>query len=340
MPLAARSAALTNYSDVARRFGLDPLKMLREFGLPPQCLVEPELRVPAHKVCQLLEASADRSGVEGFGLLMSEFRRPSNLGLVGLLISEQPTARHVVQSVVDNGRRLGDALVFSTEESGDVLILRQDLIVGRAVPVRQAIELTVGVSYALLRDALGPSWRPQRVCFTHEPPRDRSNHSRILGQSALDFRQEFNGIVLNRRMLDTRIPNADPGMVRLASKMLEVEPWARSQTDSAQVRDLVALLLSKGSCTVDQVAQHLEVDRRTVHRRLADAGTSFSEIVESVRRELAARYVSQPERALAEVAAMLGFSTPSAFSRWYRKAFGLAPSAHPRRRTVGRDGHE
>src|SRR5260221_12002553 len=73
-----RAASLSKYAEVARRAGLDPQRMLSEFGLPPRCLEEPEGRGPLDAVRQLLEASAARSGVEGFGLLMANERRLSD----------------------------------------------------------------------------------------------------------------------------------------------------------------------------------------------------------------------------------------------------------------------
>ena len=74
-----RSASLTNYAEVARSAGLDPHRMLSEFGLPPGCLKEADLLVPVDAVRRLLEASAERSGVDAFGLLMAEARRLSSL---------------------------------------------------------------------------------------------------------------------------------------------------------------------------------------------------------------------------------------------------------------------
>jgi len=69
------------------------------------------------------------------------------------------------------------------------------------------------------------------------------------------------------------------------------------------------------------VAQHLGVDRRTVHRRLESEGQAFSAIVDTVRRELAERYLKDRHRSLAEVSLLLGFAAPSGFSRWYRRQF-------------------
>ena len=90
---------------------------------------------------------------------------------------------------------------------------------------------------------------------------------------------------------------------------------------SRQVRELVVTLLGGGPCTIERVAQHLGVDRRTVHRRLADERQTFSAIVDAVRRELAERYLKDRDRSLAEVSSLLGFAAPSGFSRWYRRQF-------------------
>ena len=77
---------------------------------------------------------------------------------------------------------------------------------------------------------------------------------------------------------------------------------------ATRVRELVVTLLGSGTCTVDRVAQHLGIDRRTIHRRLAREGTTFSGMVDAVRRELAERYVNEQHRSLAEVSSLLGFS--------------------------------
>ncbi|MFO1394748.1 MAG: AraC family transcriptional regulator [Steroidobacteraceae bacterium] len=326
-----RSASLTNYAEVARKAGLDPARMLREFGLPPQCLQEPELKLPADSVRRLLEASAERSGVEGFGLMMAEARRLSDLGPLGLLIREQPTLRLAVEAFVRHGRRLNDSLFLTIEETGQVLVLREELIVGSSGPVRQSTELAIGVAHRMLCSFLGPQWHPRRVCFAHEPPKDRSVHDRVFGRNVVEFGHDFNGIVCARKDLDLPNPNADPGIARLAREIIESRDTASGPSMTSQVRDLVIGLLAAGNCTVETVAHRLGVDRRTVHRHLAREGESFSGILESVRKELAERYVREGRRSLSDVSAMLGFAAPGSFSRWYRHQFGTSPSSGARR---------
>jgi AraC-like DNA-binding protein len=326
MTVLIRSASLINYAEVARGAGLDPYRMLSEFGLPPGCLREPEIKVPLDAVRRMLEASAERSGVEGFGLLMAEARRLSSLGPLGLLIREQPTLRLAVETFVRYSNRLNEALFLTVEESGDVVVLREELIVGGAGLVRQSTELAIGVAFRVLRTFLGPDWRPRRVCFAHPPPADRTVHERVFGRH-VEFGHDFNGIVCARSDLEVPNPDADPGIARLAREMLEASPAFRVPDMGAQVRELIVMLLGTGSCTIERVAQHLGVDRRTIHRHLARDDETYSGLVDSVRRELAERYMRDRRRTLAEVSSLLGFSAPSAFSRWYRRRFGGTASA-------------
>ena len=319
-----RSASLSQYAEVARGAGLDPDRMLAEFGLPRAALADPELMVPIDAVRRLLETSAERSGVEAFGLLMAEARSLGNMGPLGLLVREQPTLRLSLETLVHEGRRLNNALFLTIDESADVVVLREELIVGGSGPIRQSTELAIGVALRALCTILGSDWKPRRVCFAHEAPVDRSVHERVFGRN-VEFGHDFNGIVCARRDLEVPNPNADAGIARLAQQMLEQNLKHKDPDLAVQVRELVVALLGTGSCTIERVAQHLGVDRRTIHRRLALQGLTFSAVVEDVRRELAERYVAEGRRTLAEVSLMLGFSAPSGFSRWYRRQFSVTP---------------
>jgi AraC-like DNA-binding protein len=322
-----RSASLTNYAEIATNAGLDPRRMLEEFGLPAQCLAEPELKVPIAAVRDLLETSAERSGIETFGLLMAEKRRLAHLGPLGLLMREQPTMHHALQALVRYANRMNQAMFLTLEEAGDVVVLREELIVGGSGSVRQSTELAIGVVFLSLQSLLGDAWKPRRVCFAHDPPEKRTVHERIFGP-IVEFGHDFNGIVCPRRDLATPNPRADPVMARYARDIMESSFSAPSlMTD--QMREVVLTQLATGRCSIDLASAQLGMSRRTVHRALAREGHTFSQIVDDVRRELASRYVADKHRSLAEVSQLLGFAAPSGFSRWYRRHF-KAPASRKR----------
>ncbi len=326
MDTLIRSGSLTNYADVARVVGLDPRRMLLECGLPPRCLEDTELKVPLDSVRQLLEVSAERSGAEAIGLLMAETRQLSNLGPVGLLVREQPTLRRALDVLGLYARRLNEALFLTIEESADVVVVREEIIVGGAGSVRQSTELAIGVVFRMMRAYLGPDWQPLRVCFAHDAPADRSVHLRVFGRTP-EFGHDFNGVICDRKDLERRNPGADPAMARYARELIDAG-FARTPSGTcAQVRGLIVTLLGTGSCSVDLVAQHLGVDRRTVHRCLQVEGQTYSDLIDDVRRELVARYLDHRDRSLSEISSLLGFAASSGFSRWYRREFGRPPSA-------------
>jgi AraC-like DNA-binding protein len=92
----------------------------------------------------------------------------------------------------------------------------------------------------------------------------------------------------------------------------------------SQVTKLIRELIPTGACSIDVVAQRLSIDRRTVHRRLAVEGTTYSDTIDQIRLELL-NELDNPT--LTALASELGFSSLSAFSRWRRKHGSMAARA-------------
>jgi len=318
-----RGAALTNFSEVARKTGLDPYRLLAQVGLPVNCLQEAELQLATEPVRKLLELAAQESGVDNFGLLMAESRKLSNLGPFGLVLREEPTVRHALESVMRYRHLRNDALLISLEDAGELTIIHVELMMGQAAAIRQSLELTQAVLFRLLRILLGPAWTPRSVCFMHAAPNDLKVHHRIFGH-CVEFNQDFNGVVCSTHYLDAPIPSSDPVMARYAKQYLETLHVKAHSSMAHEVRQLIFLLLPSGRCSIDNTAQHLGVSRRTIHRRLAQDGESFSSILAAVRSELAARHLESGTRPLSEIADLLGFSELSAFSRWFHAKHGCS----------------
>ena len=328
MTAVLRAATLTNFEQVATECGLDAHRLVAEVGLPMRCLTDPDLPLAAASAGALLELAAARGHEPAFGLRMAAARRLSNLGPLGLLLRDQPTLRHALEALVRHIHLHNEAFTLSLVQSGELVCIREETVVEGASQVRQAVELAMGTTFRLLRIFLGEKWHPRLVTFRHPAPPSTAWHRRIFG-SAVAFGQEFNDIVCNAGDLDAPNPGADPVMARYSKRLLEMDHGANSRM-SDRVRRLVVLLLPRGHCRVEVVAQHLGVDRRTIANHLAAEGTTFKALVDAMRTELLATYLEEGARSLSEVASLLGFSELSAFSRWHRHRFGA--SATSRRR--------
>jgi AraC-like DNA-binding protein len=226
------------------------------------------------------------------------------------------------------------AISIGLSEANGLATIRMDLEPGEPVGTRQATELAVGTLHHIHRQLHGTRWQPLSVCFSHPAPADISTHLRIFGH-VMQFQREFAGIVL--RASDLAAPNkvADPLLRPYAHQFLDTIGTPTDVTMVVRVRELIEVLLPTGRCSIVQVARSLGVDRRTVHRRLADSGETFSSLLNAVRAELAERLVPNPRRSLTEIAEELGFSEPSAFSRWFRGQFGCSPKEWRSRAQAG-----
>jgi AraC-like DNA-binding protein len=324
MSQLGRTAGLTGFLELSREVGLDALQLAAEVGLPPKVLTDPDLRVAVDSMARMYELAAARSGIEDFALRIAEGRRISNLGVVGLVVREQPTVRKALQAFSRYQWLQNDAYSIEVLEQDEQATLR---INGPPWQWRQMAELAVATSVRTLRGILGESWRPLEVWFTHAAPARLDSHRRVLGVTPL-FDQDSMGIVLRRADLDAPIPTADPQMARQVAQLLEKMTASRSVELSDRVAQLVMALLPEGGCSVDHVARRLGMDRRTLHRRLAAEGTTFSEILDDTRRDMAASLLVSSDRPLQNVADILGFSSLSAFAHWFRRKFGQSASAY------------
>jgi AraC-like DNA-binding protein len=320
-----RSASLTDYEHVARSVGLDPFRMLRTVNLPPGALDDPNMMISCDSVAWLLEESARMSGQEAFGLLLAETRSPANLGMLVLLIREEPTLRAAMQSCGRYMRLHNASVQLRLDDTGDMVLLHVGVSAQDHGVPRQAIEMSTGIALRLFRMLTGNTFRPVKVCFTHERPVSLEVHRRVLG-TAIEFSQGFNAIVCRARDLDMPIPAADPALQREVKRSLDMQLAKLRDEPAQQARQIVRMLLPSGLCSVDQVAQHLGMHRRTLNRYLAVDGESITTIINAVRAELAEEYLANSKRKLYEVAELIGFSSSSDFSRWFRGQFGKTPS--------------
>ncbi len=321
-----RSASLDGYVALARSFGLDPLKLIDRAGIPRTCLTNPDLKLSISAYCKLLEASARAAGADDFGVRLAESRQLSTFGPVGLVVREQPTVRKAIGALVANIRLHNESASLELEESDDIVLVKPGLAVARGVPAAQAKDMVLGVVCRVLTLLLGPNWRPVSVCFVRAPPAHLAAHKRVFG-GHLEFNRDFNGIVCLRSDIDKPIAGADPGLAREAERYVALLGVGAKRNATDDIRRIAVTLLPSGQCTVERVAKHLGIDRRTVHRHLADRGTTFSAIVDDLRDELAASYIEQGDQPFASVAELLGFSAQSAFAHWHQTRFGVSATA-------------
>jgi len=327
-----RAAALTGYFEVAEELQLDTVPILRRTGLSRAMLANPEQMLPARPVIRLLEESAAASGCLTFGLRMAERRGLADLGMVSLLLAHQSTLRDALSVLTQFRNRINTNLALRMEEFDGMVLLRENFVFDPPFPSRQADDLALGVLDQLCRSIVGASWMPVAVSFPYEPPplAERAVYQRLFS-GPLEFDSEFEGILITQSELDRPNPRSDPALADHARNLVNamIDPGERSIVQ--EVEQAIQLLMPAGRASIASAADSLGMTVRTLQRRLDDDGAQFSDLLDRVRVREVSRYVSQRRLRLTDIADLLGYSSLSAFSNWYRSRFNETPSEARRR---------
>jgi AraC-like DNA-binding protein len=269
-----------------------------------------------------VEDAAEATRCDTFGLRMAESRQLSHFGVISLLLLHQPTLRQALATLIAYSHLLNESLAIQMEDAGSVVILREDIVGPR--PMRQSVDLAIGVLYRMCAALLHERWRPRRVCFGHSAPGDPTVHQRLFA-CRVEFDAEFNGIVCQAADLDQPSPLADAALARYAKTLVDAQVSGRDASTGQQVRRAIYLLLPSGRATCAGVAQGLGRSVRTLQRSLDAEGLSFTALLDQVRLDLAKRYLANRHYGMGQIAAMLGYGSHSAFTRWFGAQFGCAP---------------
>jgi AraC-like DNA-binding protein len=328
-----RSTLLAGYSELTRSLGGHPQRLMRASGINPRVETDQDSYISFASLCDLLERTADATGCETFGLRLSEAQGIASLGPLGLAMQNCSTFREAIaewaqfQSIHLQGAH--------SELSRTGSLLNWTLYVdepGR-LGTRQKVAQSMGLACNVFRVLLGPAWRPVSVHFVQPAPSDLSDFRRVF-QSPVRFRQDADFIALPRDVLDHPIERSNPELRRLLDRHLRELKADVGEAIEEKVRKAIRSCLSRQDCSIEEVSAILSVAPRTLQRQLNERGTRFSRLVEEVRSSAACRHLSESEISLTQLAAILGYSELSAFSRAFQRWHGQSPQQWQRSRSA------
>ena len=102
--------------------------------------------------------------------------------------------------------------------------------------------------------------------------------------------------------------------------------------------DLIDVLLRAGYPSIEAVARLLCFSPRTFQRLLNEAGVSYSDLLDRCRCKAACQALEHTQQSIKDIAAALGYSDPTHFTRAFRRWAGVAPRAY-RHRSLGLQGN-
>jgi len=323
-PATLRVGGAAEILAVLQDFGVDPDGVLTAAGIDPGLFANPDNLITYAARDRLFRQCVSRTGRQYFGLLVGQRMNLKALGLVGLLMRTSPNAGRALVSLVNLLHLHSQGAVMALRVNEDVAMLTYDAFEPGLEATAQTGAGAVAMMLNAMRTLCGPDFRPTEASFGHRRPADIEPLRKFF-KVPLYFDAEHYALVFSRDWLDVRPPGADDELQQLLQKQVDVLESRCSLAFPDQVRQVLRSALITGYFSESEIAALFSMHSHTFRRRLDASATSFHELVDECRFEMAREMLLNTSLSVSEVSTSLGYSRASSFIRAFRRWSGVTP---------------
>jgi AraC-like DNA-binding protein len=311
-------------------------ELLRAAGLDAEQLAATHARLPLSQVYRINEHVLDLTGDPALGLHWAERWTRSTFVPLSYLIAHATNLRQGFDSLAQFQRLACDQPGYAFVDQGEKVILRCLRLGNPAPRIERFSAEMVTASFFRILCSFNPGMRPDSVCFAYPAPSYHHEYTRLF-EHAERFEQAFTGIVFDRALLSAASPHQDEDIHGAVETVAErrLACLTRSVPYALRVRDL---LVQKGwseRLDMQSVARTLGLSVRSLRRRLAAEGKSYSGIENDAFAIVAKQLLREKQRTIQETAYDMGFLDTTTFHRAFKRATGTTPSKYRRAAGAG-----
>jgi AraC-like DNA-binding protein len=309
------------------RLGVDCEAWLGRHGLTAAVLKERDLRVPHDQAVALLGDAVALSGDPALGIRAARCEEPGDFD--------------VLEYAAANCASVGEALLLAARFmplSHDGILMELDIappmaaLRVRGLPGLELLPASIEFLFASLlaygSRSIGHPTRPLRVDFAHAGPADTAIYQETFRE--VRFGCDVNAMWVSSAALELPHRSADRSLLQILTNHADglLRQLARPPAFAERARAVITETLLAGHSGADQIARRLAVSLRTLHRRLAEEGTSHGELVDDVRREQAMLHLASNRFSISEISFLLGFAHPNGFHKAFKRWTRMTPAQY------------
>lgn len=328
MNLASSSyhANITTLQQVLRVKGVDEKRIIAQAGIEERSSFSETYRIPHEKMSDYIELVL-RSTSPSISLTACEFFNPACYNAFGMGLLYSDTLHSFCQRFERYFALVSTSIKVKYSQLPGYKVLSFD----EQVPVTQAVsnfycDSFLGVVVKFLRLLKGNAFSPAKVKMSWQPTHQDINHYQQYFRCPIEFSSSNSAIYIKEDNCEEVLAaannmlamQADYAVTELLSKIGSVDLKSR-------VAAKITEFLPTGQCSRENVAKSLNMSTSTLHLNLKNLDTSYQELLDLKRRELALEYIGCSDFTREKTADLLGFSDCSNFSRAFKKWVGMSP---------------
>ena len=300
-------------------------ELFAQAGLDITVLKDPNGRYPLEGTTRLWQLAVLATGDQSIGLSVSRNINQTTFHALGYSLLASPTLKEVFERLVRYFRIVTDAgeLEFCRDKNNYKFVLNP--LAGPMQPADEALDAFLCVVFRLCRLLSGKNFQATRVTFRRAAPSCTSTFEKIF-KAPLEFSAAETAIHMSADVISQPLVNANPDLARHNDEIL-----ARYLSDfdkhnvANRVHGSLVQQLPHGEPSQEKTAEALHISLRNLQRKLSSEGTSYKEILNKTRHDLAMSYMQDSRYSISEITYLLGFSDTSSFNRAFRRWTNQSP---------------
>lgn len=333
-----RSAGLRGVRRVVGELGGDADDLARRVGLPNGALDSDEILVEDLAIALLLETAAIELECPDLGLRVAGYQDLDMLGPVAVAIKNAHTATQALEMtsryLFFHSRSMEITVVPDPRNDDDVLGVRFGYRDRKQPIPPQSVDLVLLFLHRAMQSVLGEDYGLLSVELPNPLSTSPDQYESLFGAPVTPSTPTA-ALRVPSTLLNQTITGGDQTVQQLALQYLDqhIPDTRRSLADRTQ--EVLHQSLDTGTSSLAAVAGMLAVSPRTLQRELAKEGTSFADLRDDVRREVAARLLTTTEIPLYQIASALALGDATTFSQYARRWWGITARELRHGRKVG-----
>jgi AraC-like DNA-binding protein len=310
-----------------RTHGLDTDAMLEDVGIDLKAAVREDHRVPHSAVDRVWQLAVEATGDPCIGLHIVDDMNPAVYRSLGVALLCSSSLRDFCQRFERFFAVISTLETVSFEEGREYAVLtdRREVEYSKETVGCHADAFSAFV-FKFVRLLYRPDYAFHKVQLGWTPPEEHQHRYPEFFGCPVEFGFDTTSLFVDVADLDKELLGSNPEIALQNDKLaLNILEKMRKLDLPSQVYSRLIDYLPSGDCSRERVARSLNMSESAFQKKLKAAGTSYQELLDATRTELAKHYLGDTEMTVDEVAYLLGFSDCSNFTRAFKRWLAASP---------------
>lgn len=309
--------------------GHDPEPLFAQAGIERGLISNPEARIPTVSMWALWRCAIEKTQDDAFGITVAEHVFPTHLNALLFAIQSSESLREIIQRLIRYSSVVSTVINLSLTENKEKQQAQLRFISLAKDKQRPLAPFDAFIAIAVqnIRDVmtLGDEAISEIHLCRPEPKNVERFH--LFFKQPISFNSEYNQLIFPLALLDKKLSAANANIARIHDQLLDdYLTKLQRKTYTLRVKEVILDCLPDSGISQELVAKRLNMSVRNLHRKLSEEECSFKIILDTIRRDLALRYLKSSGMSITDVTYSLGFVDQSSFSRAFKRWTGLSPS--------------